>query len=84
MNIVKVIKLPKLFQKKKAKSYSLTPLGQCKMEFDIKQAKQGKIDNAIYIVAIIAMFGFGFMTKEFLIMILAGKGMGKFAGWMIG
>jgi len=84
MNIVKVVKLPRLFKKKEDKCYSCTPVGQVQMAWDIKQAKQSKINNATYAVAIIAMFGFGFLSKEFLIMILAGKGMGKFAGWMIG
>ena len=64
MNIVKVIKLPKLFQKKEAKSYSCTPVGQVQMAWDIKQAKQGKINNAAYMVALIAMFGFRIFFKR--------------------
>ena len=84
MKIVKVIKLPKLFQKKEDKTYSLTPLGQCKMEWDIKQNKLSKINGVISVAIILGMFGAGFLSKEFFIMIMAGKGMGKFAGWMVG
>ena len=82
--MIKVIKIPKLFQKKIDKSYSLTPLGQCKMEWDIKQDKLKKVNGVISIGIILTMFAAGFLSKEFFVMIMAGKGMGKFAGWMIG
>ena len=84
MSVVKVIKIPKLFQKKEPKSYPMTPVGQVQMIWDIKQEKLGKINGVISIGIILGMFAAGFLGKEFVVMVLAGKGMGKVAGWMIG
>lgn len=84
MKIIKSIKAPKFFQKKEDKTYSLTPLGQCKMEWDIKKEKERKINGVVSIAVILGMFAAGFLSKEFFVMIMAGKGIGKFAGWMIG
>ena len=84
MMIVKTIKLPKLFQKKEDKGYPLTDLGYVQMMWDMKQAKLGKIKGVISIAIVMGMFGLGFLSKEFVIMIMAGKGMGKFASWIVG
>lgn len=84
MTIVKVVKVPKLFQKKEDKRYPLSDLGYVQMLWDIKQAKLGKINSIISITIIIGMFGIGLLSKELLILLLTGKGMNKFASWMIG
>ena len=82
--MIKTIKVPKLFQKKEDKSYPVTDLGYVQMMWDMKQAKLGKINGVISIGIVLGMFAAGFLGKEFVIMILAGKGMGKFASWMVG
>ena len=68
----------------KEKRYPLTSIGIVKMFWDIKQAKLAKINDCISIAIVIGMFALGFLSKEFLIMILAGKGMGKVATFIVG
>jgi len=82
--MIAVIKLPKLFQKKEDKCYPATDLGYVKMMWDLKQEKLSKINGTISIAIVLGMFAAGFLGKEFVIMILAGKGMGKVASWMVG
>ena len=82
--MIKVIKLPKLFPKKKVKAYSITPLGQTQMLWDVKKAKEAKITGITSMATIILLFGLGVLTKELFIMIMVSKGFGKIAVAMFG
>ena len=72
------------FFKGKEKRYPLTRIGIVRMMWDIKQAKLAKINGYVSLVIVVSMFGLGFLSKEFFLMALAGKGIGKVASFMIG
>jgi len=69
---------------KRKKIYQFSPYGHVKMLWDIKQERKNKVNGIIGIAVIIGMFGLGFLSKEFVSLILVSKGIDKVASIMIG
>ena len=63
--------------KKKETIYPFSAFGHVKMDWDCAQAKQAKITGIIRIAVILGMFALGYMSKEFVSMMLISKGIGK-------
>jgi len=69
----------KLFKKKDMR-FPLTEQGIKDMFAYEKERKTKKINSYTYIVVIIAMFGFGLLSKEILMIMLANKGINGITG----
>ena len=63
--------------KKKEIVYPFSVYGHVKMDMECRQMKQAKITGVVGIMVILSMFALGFMSKEFVSMILISKGIGK-------
>lgn len=59
---------------KKEKIYKFDRFGLAQVITDCKTEKQKKINNITSLILIAAFLGFGWMSKEFFILYLTGKG----------
>ena len=69
---------------KKDKRYEFSNLGYVKLLWDLRQEKLGKINGVVGIAVILGMCGIGILSKEFLIIILTSKGIGKVTSMLVG
>lgn len=69
---------------KKEKKYKFDRFGYAQLLLDLKKEKLEKINNATSIIVILSMFGLGLLSKEFLMLILANKGINKITSWLVG
>ena len=69
---------------KKEKTYALTPSGRMQMEFDIGKAKEAKVSGIVSVIVIVGMFTLGFLSWEFVSMILVSKGISKVTNILVG
>lgn len=60
--------------KRKEKTYKFNSFGYAQAILDIKKEKQDKINNVTSFILMAALFGFGLLSKEFLMIYLTGKG----------
>lgn len=70
--------------KEKEKTYKFDKYGYAQALLDIKTEKMSKINNVTNIILLLALFGVGFLSKEFLILCFASKGIDVITGWIIG
>lgn len=68
----------------KEKKYKFDRFGYAQLLLDLKNEKLEKINSVTSIAVVLAMFGLGLLNKEFLMIILANKGINKVTSWLIG
>lgn len=59
---------------KKEKIYKFDRTGLAEVKYDIKKEKQSKMDSIISVLLLLVFFSFGALSKEYMLFVLAGKG----------